>query len=191
MMRVCQKNTCPVGVATQDPELRKRFTGKPEYVINFLRFIAQDMREMMAKLGFRTVDEMIGRVDKLERQESAMPIGRRKVWICQKFFIEVDMPSETNRYQTVLQDHGLEQRFDQRVLLDLCRPALDEEEKVEATLPIRNTDRAVGTMVGSEISRRYGATGLAGEYDKDSFPWISRTKLWRFFAPRDDLLSRW
>ena len=160
MMRVCQKNTCPVGVATQDPELRKRFTGKPEHVINFLRFIAQDMREMMAELGFRTVNEMIGRVDKLESKNAANHWKAQGLDLS-KILHEVDVPSQTSRYQTVLQDHGLEQRFDQRILLDICRPALDDEVKVEATLPIRNIDRAVGTIVGSEISRRYGAQGLA------------------------------
>ncbi len=159
MMRVCQKNTCPVGVATQDPELRKRFGGKPEYVINFLRFVAQDMREMMAKLGFRTVDEMVGRVDKLESRET--PAHRKAQGLdLSKILHQIDVSPEVSCYQNILQDHGLEQRFDRRVLLDLCRPALDNGEKVEATLPIRNTDRAVGTMVGNEISRRFGAAGL-------------------------------
>lgn len=159
MMRVCQKNTCPVGVATQDPELRQRFAGKPEFVVNFLRFIAQDMREMMARLGFRTVDEMIGRVDKLEQRKADVHWKAQGLDLS-KILHEVDIAPEVSRYQTILQDHGLEQRFDQRVLLELCRPALNAQEKVEATLPIRNTDRAVGTIVGSEVSRRYGAAGL-------------------------------
>ncbi|MDX1415312.1 MAG: glutamate synthase large subunit [Candidatus Promineifilaceae bacterium] len=159
MMRVCQKNTCPVGVATQDPELRKRFMGKPEYVVNFLRFVAQDAREMMAKLGFRSIDEMIGRVDKLQSRRASEHWKARGIDLS-NILHQVETPPGESRFQNTAQDHGLEQRFDKRVLLDLCHPALDVGEKIEATLPIRNTDRAVGTMVGSEISRRYGAQGL-------------------------------
>ncbi len=168
MMRVCQKNTCPVGVATQDPELRKRFTGKPEYVVNFLRFVAQDMREIMAELGFRTVDEMIGRVDRLESSEVSHHWKARGLDLSSMLHW-IEGPPQSSRYQTKLQDHGLEHRFDHRVLLDICRPAIENKQKVEATLAIRNTDRAVGTMVGSQISRLHGADGLPEETIKIHF----------------------
>ena len=159
MMRVCQLNTCPTGIATQDPELRKRFAGKPEHVVNFMRFIAQDIREIMAQLGFYTVDEMIGRSDKLEMVQ-AIDHWKAKGVDFSKILFQPDMPKEVERYQTIEQDHSLEQRFDSRVLFDICQPALDRGQRVEATLPIQNVDRTVGTMVGSEVSRRYGIDGL-------------------------------
>jgi glutamate synthase (ferredoxin) len=159
MMRVCQLNTCPAGIATQDPELRKRFAGKPEDVVNFMRFIAQDMREMMARLGFRTVDEMIGRTDKLEMTH-AVDHWKVKGLDFSKILYQPNMPVEVDRYQTIAQDHGLEQRYDNRVLKRICRQAIEYGQRVEATLPIRNVDRAVGTIVGSEVSRRFGAEGL-------------------------------
>ncbi|NCF68192.1 MAG: glutamate synthase large subunit [Chloroflexi bacterium] len=159
MMRVCQLNTCPAGIATQDPELRKRFGGKPEHVVNFMRFIARDMREKMAQLGFRTVNEMIGRTDKLKVAQ-AVDHWKAKGLDFSKILYLPDMPVEVDRYQTTLQDHGLEERLDNRVLLELCRPALEQGQRVEATLAVRNVDRAVGSIVGSEVSRRFGAQGL-------------------------------
>jgi glutamate synthase (ferredoxin) len=159
MMRVCQMNTCPAGIATQDPELRKRFAGKPEHVVNFMRFIARDMREMMAKLGFRSVNEMIGRTDKL-KAIVAVDHWKAKGLDFSKILYRPDMPADVDRYQTRLQDHGLENRLDNRVLLEICGPALERGQRVEATIPIRNVDRAVGTMVGSEVSRLHGAKGL-------------------------------
>ncbi len=159
MMRVCQLNTCPAGIATQDPELRQRFAGKPEHVVNFMRFIAQDMRKMMAELGFRTVDEMIGRSDRLEMAEAVVH-WKAKGLDFSKILYQPDMPAEVGRYQTIAQDHGLEERYDNRVLQEICRPAIDEGQRVEATLAIRNVDRAVGTIIGSEVSRRFGAEGL-------------------------------
>ena len=159
MMRVCQMNTCPAGIATQDPELRKRFAGKPEHVVNFMRFIARDMREMMAQLGFRSVNEMIGRTDKL-KAIVAVDHWKAKGLDFSKILYRPDMPADVDRYQTSLQDHGLENRLDNRVLLEICGPALERGQRVEATIPIRNVDRAVGTIVGSEVSRLHGAKGL-------------------------------
>jgi glutamate synthase (ferredoxin) len=159
MMRVCQLNTCPAGIATQDPELRQRFTGKPEHVVNYMRFIAQDVREIMAELGFRTVNEMIGRTDKLEMAQ-AIDHWKARGLDFSRILYQPDMPEEVGRYQTVDQDHGLEDRFDNRILQEICRPAIEQGQRVEATLPLRNIDRAVGTMIGSEISRRFGAEGL-------------------------------
>ncbi len=168
MMRVCQLNTCPVGIATQDPELRKRFTGDPQYVVNFMRFLARDAREMMAALGFRTLNEMVGRTDKLDAVEvddhwKAAGIDLSAI------LYQPDMPQEVGRYQTDTQDHGLDETLDNQLLLDICRPALEEQSHVEATVEVRNIHRAVGTMVGSELSRRYGAKGLAEDTIKLHF----------------------
>lgn len=159
MMRVCHLDTCPVGVATQNPELRKKFRGDPEHVVNFMRFIAQEVRELMAKLGFRTVNEMIGRTDKLEMRK-AIDHWKAKGLDFSRILYQPDVPSDVGRYCQIPQDHGLEKALDNRVLLDLCKPALETGEPVEAILPIRNTNRVVGTILGSEVTKRYGAEGL-------------------------------
>jgi len=159
MMRVCHLDTCPVGVATQNPELRKKFQGDPEHVVNFMRFVAQEMRELMAKLGFRTVNEMIGRTDKLEMKK-AVDHWKARGLDFSKILYQPDVPSEVGRYCQIPQDHGLEKALDNQILLDLCKPALEMGEPVEAILPIRNTNRVVGTILGSELTRRYGAEGL-------------------------------
>lgn len=159
MMRVCHKNTCPVGVATQDPELRKRFAGKPEYVVNFMYFIAQEVRELMAQLGFRRFDEMVGRVDRLEMKK-AIEFWKAKGLDYSTILYQPEIDPDEPRRCVIKQDHGLEKALDRRVLLKLCEPAIERKEKVRATLPIKNTNRVVGTMVGSEITKRYGADGL-------------------------------
>ncbi|HXF63660.1 MAG TPA: glutamate synthase large subunit [Caldilineaceae bacterium] len=159
MMRVCHLDTCPVGVATQNPELRKKFAGDPQHVVNFMYFIAQELREWMAKLGFRTVNEMIGRVDKLEPRK-AIDHWKAKGLDFSSILHRPDVPESVGRYCQIPQDHGLERALDNQVLLDLCRPALEERKRVAAALPIRNTNRVVGTILGSEITRRYGAEGL-------------------------------
>jgi len=159
MMRVCHLNTCPVGVATQDPRLRERFTGKPEHVVNFMRFIAQDLREHMARLGFRTLDEMIGRVDRLEAKQ-AVEHWKARGFDFSNILYQPDLGPEVGRYRQIDQDHGLEQSLDVTTLLELCRPAIERGEHVEANLPIRNVNRVVGTITGSEITRRWGAAGL-------------------------------
>ena len=159
MMRVCHMDTCPVGVATQNPELRKKFTGRPEHVVNFMRFVAQEMRELMAQLGFRTVDEMIGRTDKLAARQDVNHWKAQGLDLSAILY-QPDVPPEVGRHCRVAQDHGLEGTFDRRVLLELCEPALARGEQVRAKMEIHNTDRVVGTKVGSEISRRYGGEGL-------------------------------
>lgn len=159
MMRVCNLDTCPVGVATQNPELRKKFTGKPEYVVNFMRFIAQGMREEMARLGFRTVDEMIGRVDKLKR-EKALEHWKAKGIDYTNILYKPEVGSDIGTYCQIPQDHGLDKSLDLRELLSIAKPAIENEEKVEAKFRIKNTDRVVGTIVGNEITKRYGAAGL-------------------------------
>jgi glutamate synthase (ferredoxin) len=152
-------DTCPVGVATQNPELRKNFTGDPEFVVNFMKFIAREMRELMAQLGFRTVDEMVGRSDLLEMRH-AIEHWKAKGLDFSEILYQIDTEEAGSGHCKVKQDHGLEYALDSRVLLELCKPALERGETVAATLPIRNVNRVVGTMVGSEITRRYGAEGL-------------------------------
>ncbi len=158
-MRVCQLDTCPVGIATQNPELRKNFAGKPEHVVNFMRFIAQEMRELMAKLGFRTVDEMIGRTDRLEVRQAVDHYKARGLDFS-RILYQPEVAPEVGRRSGISQDHGLERTLDRQLLLELCKPALERGAPVAATLPIRNTHRVVGTTLGSEITRRYGGEGL-------------------------------
>ncbi|CCO08021.1 glutamate synthase large subunit [Desulforamulus hydrothermalis] len=159
MMRVCNLDTCPVGIATQNPELRKNFSGKPEHVINLMRFIAQEMREIMAQLGFRTVNEMVGRTDVLEVSE-AINHWKRKGLDLSPLLYRPAVPESVGRYCRIAQDHRLEKSLDWQQLLPVCQPALEHGRPVQASLPIRNTNRVVGTMLGSEVTRRYGAAGL-------------------------------
>ncbi len=159
MMRVCHLNTCPVGVATQDPELRKKFTGDPSHVVNFMNFIAEEMREIMATLGFRNVNEMIGRTDRLEPRK-AIDHWKAKGLDFSKILYQPKVSASIGRYCQISQDHGLDKALDNQVLLELCEPALSEKKKVKASLPIRNTNRVVGTILGSELTRRHGAGGL-------------------------------
>ena len=147
------------GVATQNPELRKRFTGDPSHVVNFMRFIAQDMREHMARLGFRTVNEMIGRVDKIEPQR-AIKHWKAAELDFSAILYQPPAGPEIGRYCQIPQDHGLENALDNQMLLDLAEPALEKGQQVKATLPIRNTHRVVGTILGSELTRRFGPEGL-------------------------------
>jgi glutamate synthase (NADPH/NADH) large chain len=159
MMRVCNLDTCPVGVATQNPELRKKFTGKPEYVVNLMRFIAQEMREIMAQLGFRTIDEMIGRTDKLQ-PKPGLNHWKAKTLDFANILYQPEVAPEIGNYCQISQDHQLDRALDNQNLLELCQPALQEGKPVTAQLPIRNTNRVVGTILGSEITKRYGAKGL-------------------------------
>jgi glutamate synthase (ferredoxin) len=159
MMRVCHLDTCPVGVATQNPDLRKRFTGDPTHVVNFMCFMAQDMREIMAQLGFRTINEMVGRVDRLEVQ-NAITHWKARGLDFSRILYQPQVGPEVGRYCQISQDHGLENALDNQVLLDLAEPALAHRQKVHAALPIRNTNRVVGTMLGSEVTRRCGPNGL-------------------------------
>ncbi|MBD2542806.1 glutamate synthase large subunit [Planktothricoides raciborskii] len=154
MMRVCHKNTCPVGIATQNPELRAKFMGDPAYVVNYMQFIAQEVREIMAQLGFRTLNEMVGRTDVLEAKQ-AVDHWKAKGIDLSKILYQPIVGPEVGRYCQIPQDHGLEKSLDMTVLLDLCKPAIEKGEKVKATLPIKNTNRVVGTILGYEISKRH------------------------------------
>ncbi|MBL9215398.1 MAG: glutamate synthase large subunit [Opitutaceae bacterium] len=159
MMRVCHLNTCPAGVATQDPRLREKFAGKPEHVVNFMRFVAEEMREIMAQLGFRTVEEMIGHAERLEPKQ-AIAHWKAKGLDFSNILYQPDVGPEVGRFCTVSQDHGLDKSLDVTTLLDLCRPAIERGEPVTAELPIRNVNRVVGTITGSEVTRAHGAAGL-------------------------------
>jgi glutamate synthase (ferredoxin) len=154
MMRVCHLNTCPVGIATQNPELRAKFTGDPEYTVNFMKFIAMEMREIMAELGFRTVNEMVGRTDVLEAKK-AVDHWKAKGIDLSKILYQPEVGPEVGRYCQIPQDHGLEKSLDMTKLLDLCKPAIENGEKVHATLPITNVNRVVGTILGNEITKRH------------------------------------
>lgn len=158
MMRVCHLNTCPVGIATQDPELRKHFSGKPEFVENYFRFVAEEVRELMAQLGFRTMDDMVGRVDRLE-MTPALAAWKDKGIDLSRILHEPDAQPGAARRRMRAQDHGLDATLDTRVIA-AARPALDRKARVSLRFPVRNIDRAVGTRLGYEITRRYGGEGL-------------------------------
>ncbi len=156
MMRVCHLNTCPVGVATQDPVLRARFAGAPEPVINFFTFVAEDLRRWMARLGFRTVDEMVGRVERLRRRADLT--GHAARIDVSRILFAPDAP-DTPRRQVETQDHEVELSLD-TVLIEQARPAIERGERVEIAMPVRNVHRAVGTLLSSKLTERYGAEGL-------------------------------
>jgi glutamate synthase (ferredoxin) len=159
MMRVCHLNTCPVGVATQDPRLRAKFAGKPEFVETFFRFIAEEVREIMARLGFRTMDEMIGRADRLDVR-SAVDHWKAKGLDLSPLLHRPAVGPEVAIRKVVEQDHGLEKSLDMTTLVPMCRPALERGEPVDVRLPIRNVNRTVGTILGYEVTSRYGGAGL-------------------------------
>jgi glutamate synthase domain-containing protein 2/glutamate synthase domain-containing protein 1/glutamate synthase domain-containing protein 3 len=159
MMRVCHSDTCPVGVATQNPELRKKFTGNPDHVVNFFRMLTENLREEMAKLGFRTINEMVGRTDKLDTN-MAIAHYKAKGLDFSRMFHQPQVGPEVGRYRTQEQDHGLEASLDRTHLFEICKPALERGEQVRATLPIANVNRVVCTQVGSALTRKYGANGL-------------------------------
>jgi len=158
MMRKCHMNTCPVGVATQDPELRSRFKGDPEHVVNFFKMITEELREIMAELGFRTINEMVGQVDNLEMRENI------DHWKYRNLDLSAILYKEPNSFYTGLycseeQDHGLSESLDWK-LLEAAKPAIDNKEKVTAAFNIRNIDRTAGTILSNEITKKYRAEGL-------------------------------
>ena len=169
MMRVCNLNTCPMGVATQDPELRKNFRGKPEYVVNFMRFIAQEVREYMAMLGFRTIDEMVGRTEVLLEKPAEERNWKNKNLDLSPLLYKPEVEPGASQVCTTQQNHQLEKSLDMRELLAICKSNLESGQPVDITLPIKNTDRVVGTILGSEITRRYGEQGLPADTIKLHF----------------------
>jgi glutamate synthase (NADPH/NADH) large chain len=167
MMRKCHLNTCPVGIATQDPELRKKFTGTPEHVINFFFFIADEVREIMAKLGFRTIDEMIGRVDMLQQRKD-VDHWKAKGIDLSAILHQPTVPLRIGRRCTISQDHGLNEALDYQ-LLEQTKIALEEKKPVEISLPIRNVHRTVGALLSGRIAKYYGAEGLPDSTIKINF----------------------
>jgi glutamate synthase domain-containing protein 3 len=161
MMRVCHLNTCPVGIATQDERLRKKFEGKPEHVVNFMMFIAEELREVMAELGFRTIDEMVGRVDMLDLRDVSAHWKARGVDLS-SILHKPDVPNDIAIRCIESQDHGLDRALD-NTLIAKAMPALERREAVHVELPIRNVNRTVGTMLSAEVSRRHGIAGLPPE----------------------------
>ena len=161
MMRVCHLDTCPVGVATQNPELRKRFTGQPEFVENYFRFVAEEVRELLAEMGFRTLDEMIGRSDRLDF-EAAVDHWKARGLDLSAVLHQPDAPPTVGRRCVQPQDHGLDKALDNE-LIRRAEDALAHGRPVSFELPIRNVNRTVGTMLGSELTRRRGAAGLADD----------------------------
>jgi glutamate synthase (NADPH/NADH) large chain len=158
MMRKCHLNTCPVGVATQDPVLRRKFSGKPEYVVNYMFYVAEEARELMASLGIRRFDELIGRTDLLDMKKG-IEHWKAKGLDFSRVFQMPEMPAFVARFHKETQDHGLAKALDNR-LIELARPALERGEKVSIDMPIRNINRTVGTLLSYEIAKRYGHEGL-------------------------------
>jgi glutamate synthase (NADPH/NADH) large chain len=186
MMRVCHLNTCPVGVATQDPELRKNFTGKPEFIVNFFRFLAQDVRELMAQLGFRTMDEMVGRTDRLDVKPALEHWKAAGVDLSNI----LEQPASLDgcvRRRTRSQEHGLEDILDRQIIAD-AEPALEHQQPIELHFPIRNVNRTTGTMLGYEITRRYGGQGLPDDTIRIHFTG-SAGQSFGAFVPRGVTLS--
>ncbi len=167
MMRKCHLNTCPVGIATQNKELRKKFEGTPEHVVNFFFFVAEEVRQTMSRLGFRTFNEMIGKVDRLDMRE-AVNHYKSKGLDFAKVFFDPPVDRAVARYHCESQDHGIERQIDNQ-LIELCRPALEDRSPVEFGYELRNIDRTVGTMLSHEIAQRYGAKGLPEDCIKIHF----------------------
>ncbi len=158
MMRACQKNTCPQGIATQDPELRARFKGKPEHVVNFFMFIAEEVRELLAQLGFRTLEEAVGHVECLDQDEAIKRWKSDGIDLSNVLMQPGPVPG-TILHKTIDQNHELDKALDNK-LIELAQPALDKKEPVRIEMPIRNVYRTLGTMLGYEITKRYGEEGL-------------------------------
>ena len=168
MARVCNLNTCPYGVATQDEKLRARFTGKPEYVENLMIFIARELREIMARLGIRSAAELVGRID-LVRQKSQDDNFKLSRVDLKRILFRPYIDSSVGHMHTVDQDHELERTLDMSKLLRMCRPAIEDQKPIRAKLAITNINRVVGTLVGSEVTRRYGESGLPDNTIKLNF----------------------
>jgi glutamate synthase domain-containing protein 2/glutamate synthase domain-containing protein 1/glutamate synthase domain-containing protein 3 len=180
LMRVCHMNTCPVGVATQNADLRKRFSGQANHVVNFFRFVAQEIRELMAKLGFRTIDEMIGRVDKLDTRSLTGHWKSKNL----DFSTLLQLPSsdDASLHKCEEQDHGIDDALD-HVLMEYATDALDYGWPVWADMPIRNENRTMGAMLGSEITRRYGADGLGEDTIRYTFHGSAGQSFGAFIPP--------
>jgi len=181
MMRACHLNTCPVGIATQDPELRKNFKGKPEHVINFMYFVAQELREIMSQLGFRTVDEMVGQSQKIN-MEDAVKNYKTKGINLSKILYKPNVPENTPLKNNTKQDHNLENVLDFTILKE-AKLAIEKKVKMNLYYEIKNTDRTVGTIVSNEISKLYGAKGLPKDTLEINFKGAAGQSFGAFGAP--------
>ena len=159
MMRCCQDDSCAVGVATQNPELRKNFKGKPEHVENFMRFLAEGVREYMSRLGVRSINELVGHAELLSMKKSVNHWKAHGIDLS-KILYKAEADELETSYCTIDQEHGLDDSLDRTMLLSICEPAIKRQEKVFSTLTIRNTNRVVGTLVGYEVTKAYGSEGL-------------------------------
>ena len=177
MMRKCHLNTCPVGVATQDPELRKKFQGQPEHVINFLFYVAEDLRRIMAELGFRKLDEMVGRVDCLVQRKDIDHWKAKGIDLSSVLY-NPPMPSHVGRRCTQAQDHGLDDALDGK-LIEQAQEAIENRTPVSLSLPIRNVHRTVGAMLSGADRAALWLRGLAGRYDSHSVSRLRRAEFWR------------
>jgi len=180
MMRKCHLNTCPVGVATQDPELRKRFTGQPEHVVNYFFFVAEEVRELMASMGIAKFEDLIGRPDLLDMQ-AGIEHWKINGLDFSKVFHQPDMPASVSRKNNDVQDHGLVNALDNK-LVALAKPALEKGEKVVLDIPITNTNRTVGTMLSNQVATRYGNTGLPNDTIHVNFTGTSGQSFAAFLA---------
>jgi glutamate synthase domain-containing protein 3 len=158
LMRKCHLNTCPVGIATQNPELRKKFAGKPEHVIRFMFYVAEEARQLMARLGFRTITEMVGRVDRLKTRNVSDHWKTSRLDFSKVLYSAERAPGVAV-FKSQEQDHGIASAFDQQ-LLTLCKPALEQGKPIQLKLAVRNIHRTVGTMLAGEVTRRHGPLGL-------------------------------
>lgn len=161
MMRKCHLNTCPVGIATQDKDLRAKYTGKAEYVVNFIKFLAQDLREIMAELGFKTIDEMVGRVDKLKAREGVQHFKAKHLQL-DRLLHKMYIRSEDTSYRTMSQDHGINEALDNK-LIELAKDAIENKTPIKENIKLRNINRTVGTMLSAEMTRKYGEDGLSDD----------------------------
>lgn len=158
MMRKCHLNTCPVGIATQDKDLRAKYTGKPEHVVNFVHFLATELREIMAELGFKTIDEMVGRVDKLKAREGVKHWKAKQLHL-EKLLYRMYVREEDNTFKNMEQNHGIEEALDNE-LIESMQEAIANKTPIKKEIKLRNINRTVGTMLSAEMTRKYGETGL-------------------------------
>jgi glutamate synthase (NADPH/NADH) large chain len=181
LMRKCHLNTCPVGIATQDTELRKKFNGKVDHLVNYFRFLAQDLREIMASCGVRTINELVGRSDLLEMDKEGRHWKAQQVELSSILFQEKPEDGYT-LFQSRMQDHGLENVLD-RKLIKKVAPVFNGDKKIELDLPIESTDRAVGTMLSNEVAKKYGAKGLNSDTISINFTGSAGQSFGAFLAP--------
>jgi glutamate synthase (NADPH/NADH) large chain len=186
LMRKCHLNTCPVGIATQDPELRKRFTGEPEHIVQFFTFLAQDLREIMAELGFRTISDMVGKVEMLKLSKDIQHWKYKQLDLSPILYKE-PADESVGQHKLLEQDHGIDQVLD-RTLIRQALPALEGGQRVRAEFTIRNTDRAVGAMLSNELSKRYKAEGLPDASIRYHFRGSAGQSFGAFCAPGIEFL---